>query len=1176
MTSQRTRRIPALARLAAFIAVAGTVAATTTVTVAATPAQAAESVVDVTTFGADRTGARDSTQAVEDAIAHARTLPAPVRLVFPKGTYELYPDNADPHELYISNTEGGNQAYKNRRFALFLEGVRDFTVDGDGSTLRTHGLMGIFAVIGSQRVTVKNFTSDHAAPKVVDVSVAETGVSNGKAYRILSVPAGSPYSISGTQLSFMSDVSPVTGQRYWQHTTSQMWYAQVYNPATGLAWRSGNPLFTNVAAMSDLGAGRIRVDYTSSTAPTDRGLVYEMREVSRDTAAGFVWESADFTLTGVTARYLHGFGIVGQLSSNITITGNRFAADPATGRTTAAFADILQMSGVKGAVTVTDNHFEGAHDDPINIHGTYLEVVGKPAPNKLTVQYMHPQTAGFPQYHVGDRVEIVDKMTMATIPGGTATVTAVDGPTGRDTSKSLTTMTITLDANVPAAVTVNNFVVENTTYTPTVRIARNVFRAIPTRGILLTTRGTSVIEDNVFDGMSMSSIYISSDAYQWYESGPVRDVTIRRNRFLRPASPVIWFDPTNRTVDKTVPVHSGVTIENNEFSVGDVELLNAKSVSGVTFRHNKVNRLDRDTALTLGGLSNRCPAVGGTTQLSVATTASVYGSSLYSYSGSAAMRLESNTYDNGFNLRANVGSTTTSADLTVVGDPVQVGTTNQRPLLGAVSYASSDPTVATVSPSGLLTAHKAGRTTITGVVQAVGQTMATRPVEVVVGGTAGSADCTRSAPLAPGWTMVREAPAKWSLGLDGGLTLGAAASGFLWAGTNNAQNVALTSAGNGTGTATVRMSGRTARGYTEAGLALYQGDDAYVLLQRKHNNGTPTITVVTESGGTAEESRKVTPDPAAHDVWLRLARAGDTVTASYSLNGTAFTQVGSPITVSGFSTAKFGVMAASEPGGGTEAFTFRDLRIGGQAVPLAAPTLPAPGPLVESGTTRCLDATNAGGVVSATCAVGVAQSWRYDPATSAVIGKDNRCLDAYGGSSADGTTLITWPCTGASNQRWTLQPGGTITGVGGKCVGTSSNAVQLTTCGSANTRTWSTALVNLGASRCLEATAASGAPVRLAPCTSATTQRWTFTGAGAAVKGPGGLCLDATDGATDGGALLVSTCAGTTNQKWTLQSSGTITGPGGKCIDLVDPSTQVADRPNLRPCTTSASQKFVL
>ncbi|MGW7240539.1 alpha-1,3-galactosidase-related protein [Streptomyces sp. NPDC054804] len=137
-----------------------------------------------------------------------------------------------------------------------------------------------------------------------------------------------------------------------------------------------------------------------------------------------------------------------------------------------------------------------SHDDPINIHGTYLEVVGQPGPNTLTLAYEHPQTAGFPQFAPGDEVEFTTKRTMTRLSPAHAKVTAVDGPSGMDHDKPLTTMTVSFDRPVPAGTEIGGTVVENITPTPSVLISGNVFRNVPTRGVLVTTRKPVLITGN--------------------------------------------------------------------------------------------------------------------------------------------------------------------------------------------------------------------------------------------------------------------------------------------------------------------------------------------------------------------------------------------------------------------------------------------------------------------------------------------------------------------------------------------------------------------------------------------------------------------------------------------------------------------------------------------------------
>lgn len=73
-----------------------------------------------------------------------------------------------------------------------------------------------------------------------------------------------------------------------------------------------------------------------------------------------------------------------------------------------------------------------------------------------------------------------------------------------------------------------------------------------------------------------------------------------------------------------------------------------------------------------------------------------------------------------------------------------------------------------------------------------------------------------------------------------------------------------------------------------------------------------------------------------------------------------------------------------------------------------------------------------------------------------VGGGSGRCLDVYGGATADGTDVIIWDCTGAANQSWTLSGGRLVDSNSGKCldvsgVGTADGTrVNLWTCQSGN------------------------------------------------------------------------------------------------------------------------------
>ncbi|MFI1837905.1 hypothetical protein [Streptomyces olivaceoviridis] len=128
---------------------------------------------------------------------------------------------------------------------------------------------------------------------------------------------------------------------------------------------------------------------------------------------------------------------------------------------------------------------------------------------------------------------------------------------------------------MPPTVTPEHWVAENVTATASVHIVGNHFVNVPTRGVLVTTRRPVVIEGNLFDGVTMAGVYVSADAEEWYESGPVADLTIRDNTFLRPSTPAVLIAPTNTVRDPAHPAHRNVTISGTVFEDADACLWRA-------------------------------------------------------------------------------------------------------------------------------------------------------------------------------------------------------------------------------------------------------------------------------------------------------------------------------------------------------------------------------------------------------------------------------------------------------------------------------------------------------------------------------------------------------------------------------------------------------------------------
>ncbi len=690
-------------------------------------------VINVADYNADSTGVQDACEAVKNALAAAKTLPEGENktVYFPQGEYHFYADYAQKKELYISNTLGLNQSYKVKNIGILLEGMKNVTIDGGGSMFIYHGDITSFAAIDCENITFTNFSFDHASPSVVDMTV-ESKVEGENAV-IFSVPACYDYTINGASIQWRGEVGPVTGNPYWQGS-GNLQHGQIYDTLSGKCWSSNGP-FNSVTGITDQGEGRLKFTYNNANNVPQVGYSYQRRNTTRTTAAVLIWQSTGITMKNINAHYLHGFGIVGQLSKDITLENVSFRARPESGRTTASFADFVQMSSVGGKVTIKDCDFSAAHDDPINIHGTFLTVESVSADGKtLTVKYRHNETAGFPQFYVGDTVDFSTKGTMVPLEDSTRTIAAVtDNGWGKDT------MTIVLNESVTGLTGNAQYVIENVTYTPEVEITGCRFTSIPTRGILVTTRKPVRIENNLFDAMNMASIYISCDAQGWYESGHTEGVTIRNNIFLRPGSECILVSPTG-TNDPNHQLHTNLTIEDNTFFLErSVQVVNAKSVRSLTIRNNSVMRYQPDVKLALTG--NPSVGVGATVQLTAGGSGAELGSQLYRFENCTAVKLENNRYDGGLNQKIELTAGTGTSDLTITGDDLKIGADNKTNPLGKISYWSSDPAVLTVNERGEVTGVSVGTAEVRAIAVTGTSSFISEPlsIEVTGGSTAPAA-----------------------------------------------------------------------------------------------------------------------------------------------------------------------------------------------------------------------------------------------------------------------------------------------------------------------------------------------------------------------------------------------------------------------------------------------------
>lgn len=508
---------------------------------------------------------------------------------FPTGIYHFYPDHAMSKELYVSNTVGSNLAYKEKKIGLLLEKMQNVTISGNNSLFIFHGKMTTWTFLDCKNVRIENLTIDYQVPTCVDIIVSPID-----SYRLsVEIPLEYQYRIEGNKIYWISDYSPYTGEPYWQEC-NEMAYTQVFKKDSQISYRTNNLLFDNLIEIVEVDKNKLIFTYSDSVKNINGTTIYQMRQTLRDHPGALIMESKNIVLENLNINYLHGFGIVAQCSEDIEISNCVFQAPSYSQRKTASYADFLQISSCKGDISIHHNIFDNPHDDAINIHGTFLEVSEILSKNKIKVSFMHEETAGFPNFFIGDEICFIDKNTLVS-KEDVFVIEDIEGPNGKESRGSedcLRNIILTLDRDIPDYIRVNEFVVENKTLIPNVQIFNNEFVNIPTRGVLVTTSGKVDIYQNKFHKIEMPAIYISSDANNWYESGNIKNVNIVNNVFVEQnhlqdkTYSIIKVEPIIKIVKPMDYVHKTLNINHNLFYLKDGNVLNAKSVNEINLNDN--------------------------------------------------------------------------------------------------------------------------------------------------------------------------------------------------------------------------------------------------------------------------------------------------------------------------------------------------------------------------------------------------------------------------------------------------------------------------------------------------------------------------------------------------------------------------------------------------------------
>lgn len=529
--------------------------------------------LNITEFGAVPNSRQSANPAVEQAIAKVRKQGGGT-IVFPKGRYDFFQDFCHPDSMTI---------------AFYLLHTRNVTIDGQGSEFIFHGSMRVCKVEGASNTILKNFTVDWERPYISQAEI----IAKGDDYLDLSIdPFKYPFVIENRKIYFVGEgwKSGINGHiNMWDKATGTIAYRtrDILSPEESHDKEAGS-LWGNDVELIRPGIVRFHGPLFEKQMKVGYLITFTQGNTYKYTGIELA-QSTDTRLENILLYHTLSNGIYANKCTNITLM--KVCATPNTreGRVFSTVNDASHFTCCRGQILIDGCNHAGQGDDFMNVRGI----------NSVIQEQIDPQTL---RCERGWFIDPGDELWHVSL-------------TSLQREHVMTVKSILQDPNVPETYIVKftaplpkgirkGDVLENKSWYPDLTVRNCHFqKRNRARGMLVTTPGKVLIENNLFETAG-TAILIEGDLANWFESGGVRDVTIRDNRFENcvtsgnengsywewgqaPITVSPSFQPKS---EKDLPYHHNIVIENNSFKAFDAPILYARSVGNLTFKDNKIRQ----------------------------------------------------------------------------------------------------------------------------------------------------------------------------------------------------------------------------------------------------------------------------------------------------------------------------------------------------------------------------------------------------------------------------------------------------------------------------------------------------------------------------------------------------------------------------------------------------------
>lgn len=506
------------------------------------------------------------TEAVREALIDCKKKKAK-KLVFPKGQYYFSAERASEKYSFISNNDEGL-----KRYAFDLTELHDFEIDGQGSTFIFKGFICPFLIEKANNIKIHDITIDyertfHSEGKILNVN---------NEYIDVSFDNNNPYQITNNRLTFID-----------ADKTKYPWYGllEFDSNRKETAYKAYDYWMESDIPVKDLGNGKVRVEFPGIKATVGNIMVFGAGH--RLVPAFSITDSKNINLNTINIYHCGGMGVICQKSENIHLEKINVIPTPGSNRMVSITADATHFSNCSGKISIIDCVFKNQKDDATNIHGIYYKISRILSSNELEIELIHRQQYGFDYLKEGMKIEFVDAPSLNTYAESKIkSITKIN----KQFSK------ISLTKPLSEKVKINDVVASTNSY-PEVHIKGCNFGNNRARGLLLGSRGKTVIENNTFH-IAGTSILMEGDARFWYEQAGVRNLIIRNNTFDN-CNYGAWGTgciSIGSNIEPNVRANSrynkNIVIENNVFKIFSAPILTLYSVDNASFKDNQIIKTD--------------------------------------------------------------------------------------------------------------------------------------------------------------------------------------------------------------------------------------------------------------------------------------------------------------------------------------------------------------------------------------------------------------------------------------------------------------------------------------------------------------------------------------------------------------------------------------------------------